>query len=94
MRKIMIMGSGAQGSTIAARLQEEPSVEEIVCADYDLRAAQELEKTLSKATAVQVNAKNLDEIVKAGEGCELIINGLPPDFNMRVMDASIAVGAS
>lgn len=94
MRKIMIMGSGAQGSTIAARLQEEPSVEEIVCADYDLRAAQELEKTLSKAKAVQVNAKNLDEIVKAAEGCELIVNGLPPDFNMRVMDACVAVGAS
>lgn len=94
MRKIMIMGSGAQGSTIATRLQEEPSVEEIVCADYDLRAAEELEKTLSKARAVQVNAKNLDEIVKAAKGCELIINGLPPDFNMRVMDASLAVGAS
>jgi saccharopine dehydrogenase (NAD+, L-lysine-forming) len=94
MRKIMVMGSGAQGSTIAARLQEEPSVEEIVCADYDLRAAQELEKTLPKARAVQVDATNLDEIVKAAEGCELIVNGLPPDFNMCVMDACVAVGAS
>ena len=60
MRKIMIMGSGAQGSTIAARLQEEPGVEEIVCADYDLRAAQELEKSLSKARAVAVNATKID----------------------------------
>jgi len=94
MRKIMIMGSGAQGSTIAARLQEEPGIEEIVCADYDLRAAQELEKTLGKARAVQVNAKNLAEIVEAAEGCDLIVNGLPPDFNMRVMDACVAVGAS
>ena len=94
MRKIMIMGSGAQGSTIAARLQEEPGVEEIVCADYDLRAAQELEKTLPKARAVAVNATKIDEIVKAAEGCELIVNGLPPEFNICVMDAAIAVGAS
>jgi saccharopine dehydrogenase-like NADP-dependent oxidoreductase len=94
MRKIMIMGSGAQGSTIAARLQEESGVEEIVCADYDLRAAVELEKTLSKARAVQVNAMNRDEIVAAAEGCDLVVNGLPPDFNMRVMDACVAVGAS
>ena len=77
MRKIMIMGSGAQGSTIAARLQEESGVEEIVCADYDLRAAVELEKTLSKARAVQVNAMNRDEIVAAAEGCDLVVNGLP-----------------
>ena len=87
MRKIMIMGSGAQGSTIAARLQDEPRVEEIVCADYDLRAAQELEKTLGKARAVQVNAKNLDEIVAAAEGCELIINGLRPFMNVTVVGA-------
>jgi saccharopine dehydrogenase-like NADP-dependent oxidoreductase len=53
MRKIMVMGAGAQGSTIARRMQAEPSVEEIVCADYDTRAAQELEKSLSKAKAVK-----------------------------------------
>ncbi len=47
MRKIMIMGAGAQGSTIAKRMQEESSVDEIVCADYDMRAAEELEKSLS-----------------------------------------------
>jgi saccharopine dehydrogenase-like NADP-dependent oxidoreductase len=41
-----------------------------------------------------VNATKIDEIVKAAEGCELIVNGLPPEFNMRVMDAAIAVGAS
>jgi saccharopine dehydrogenase-like NADP-dependent oxidoreductase len=94
MRKIMIMGTGAQGSTIAKRMQEEPSVEEIVCADYDMRAAEELEKSLSKATAVQVDAREVANIVAAAKGCELIINGLPPEFNMRVMDAALEVGAS
>ena len=94
MQKIMVMGTGAQGSVIAQRLQEESGVTEIVCADYDVRAAQELEKSLSKATAVQVNAKNTAEIVSAAKGCELIVNGLPPEFNMDVMDAALEVGAS
>ena len=94
MRKIMIMGTGAQGSTIAKRAQEEPAVEEIICADYDTRAAKELEKSLSKAKAVQVDASKVENIVAAAEGCELIVNGLPPDFNMRVMDAALEVGAN
>ena len=93
MKKIMVMGTGAQGSVIARRLQEEPCVTEIVCADYDTRAAQELEKSLSKAKAIQVNAKNVAEIVKAAQRCELIVNGLPPEFNMGVMDAALEVGA-
>ncbi len=94
MRKIMIMGAGAQGSTIATRMQEESCIEEIVCADYDTRAAKELENSLSKATAVQVDARETANIVAAAKGCELIVNGLPPDFNMGVMDAALEVGAS
>ena len=94
MRKIMIMGTGAQGSTIAKRAQEEPAVEEIICADYDTRAAKELEKSLSKAKAVQVDASKVENIVAAAEGCDLIVNGLPPDFNMHVMDAALEVGAN
>ncbi len=76
------MGCGAQGSTIAKRLDEEPSVEQIVCADYDRKAVEELEKALKKAKAVVVDATSVDSIVKAGEGCELIVNGLAPEFNM------------
>jgi saccharopine dehydrogenase-like NADP-dependent oxidoreductase len=94
MRKIMIMGTGAQGSTIAKRAQEEPAVEEIICADYDTRAAEELEKSLSKAKAVLLDASKVENIVAAAKGCELIVNGLPPDFNMRVMDAALEVGAN
>ena len=91
--KVTVVGVGAQGSTIAKRLQDEAAVEEIVCADYDLKAAEELEKSLSKAKAVKVDARNTDEIIRAAEGCGLIVNGLAPDFNMNVMDAALKVGA-
>ncbi|MBT4287636.1 MAG: hypothetical protein HOD92_09885 [Deltaproteobacteria bacterium] len=94
MKKVIVLGVGAQGSTIAKRLQEEPNIEELIVADYDQKAIDTLEKELSKAKAVRVNAKNMDEIVKVAEGCELIVNGLAPDFNMTVMDAALKVKAN
>lgn len=94
MKKVMVLGVGAQGSTIAKRLNEETSISEIVCADYDRKAADEMGKTLSKATGVVIDAQNVDDIVKAAKGCELIVNGLAPDFNMNVMDAALKAGAN
>ncbi len=49
MKKIAIFGVGAQGSTIARRMNEHPDVSEIICADYDSRAAEELSSSLDKA---------------------------------------------
>ncbi|MDC7126039.1 MAG: saccharopine dehydrogenase NADP-binding domain-containing protein [Spirochaetales bacterium] len=93
MKKVMVVGVGAQGSTIAKRLDEEANVSEIICADYDEKAAKDVAGQLKKAKAVQLNAKNVEEIIAAAEGCALIVNGLAPDFNMNVMDAALEVGA-
>ena len=93
MKKVMIMGVGAQGSTIAKRLNEEENVSHIICADYDLKAANELGKTLEKATAVQVNANDVNDIVNAAGNADIIVNGLPIQFNMKVMAAALEVGA-
>ncbi len=89
----MVIGVGAQGSTIAKRLNEEPLIEEIICADYDEKAVAEMEKTLSKAKGVKVNARNKADIVAAAKGVELIVNGLAPDFNVNVLEAALEVGA-
>ncbi len=93
MKKVMVIGVGAQGSTIAKRLNEEPLIEEIICADYDEKAASEMEKTLSKAKGVKVNARNKEDIIAAAQGAELIVNGLAPDFNVNVLEAALEVGA-
>jgi saccharopine dehydrogenase-like NADP-dependent oxidoreductase len=94
MKKVMVMGVGAQGSTIAKRLNEEALIEEVICADYDKKAVEELEKTLDKARGVQVDARSVDSIAEAAQGAELIVNGLAPDFNMNVMTACLKVGAN
>ena len=88
-KTVIVMGTGAQGGTIAMRLNEEPNVEKIICADYDLHAAKRYEKMLEKAVAVQVDARNPDEIKAASKGAALIVNGLPPDFNPAVMAAAL-----
>lgn len=93
MKKVLIMGVGAQGSTIAKRLDEEAMVSQIICADYDLRAAEELERTLGKATAVQVDASKVSNIVEAADNADIIVNGLPIQYNLKVMEAALEIGA-
>jgi saccharopine dehydrogenase-like NADP-dependent oxidoreductase len=88
-KRVIVLGTGAQGSTIAMRLDEEHNVSEIICADYNLEAAQRLEQKLKKATAVKVDGSNVNEILEASKGANLIVNGLPPDFNINLMEAAL-----
>jgi len=94
VKKIAIFGVGAQGSTIARRMDEHPNVSEIICADYDSRAAEELSKSLSKANALQLDASDINNVIKAAEGCDLVVNGLPLEYDLTVMEAALAVNAS
>lgn len=90
MKKIIIVGVGAQGSTIAKRMNEDPNVSEIICADYDLKAAQALGDTLDKATAIQLDASHIANVITASQGCDLIVNGLPVDYNVTILEAALA----
>ena len=94
MKKIIVVGVGAQGSTIAKRMDEHPEVSEIICADHDLTAAEALKNSLGKARALQLNASDVGKVIDAAQGCDLIVNGLPLEFNLIVMEAALAVNAS
>lgn len=94
MKKILVLGTGAQGSTVAQRMDEEPNVGEIICADYDKKAVDELVKILTKAKGVQVDADSVDSIIAAANGVDLIVNALPIAFAPNVLNASLAVGAN
>ncbi|MEG1583614.1 MAG: saccharopine dehydrogenase NADP-binding domain-containing protein [Anaerovorax sp.] len=91
MKKILILGVGAQGSAAAQRLDEDPGVGEIICADYDIKAVDRLVKLLKKAKGVQVDAHNKDSIVAAAQGVDLILNGLPLECTKNVLDAALEV---
>ena len=94
MKKILILGVGAQGSTVAQRMDEEENVSEIICADYDEKAVSELVGILKKGRGVKVDASDLDSIKAAAEGVDLIVNGLPLQFGKNVLEAALAVGTN
>ena len=94
MKKILVLGTGAQGTTVAKRLNEEPNVSEIICADYNKAAVDELVSTLDKAKGMQCDASDLDSIIECARGVDLIVNALPLEFGKNVLDAALEVKAN
>ncbi len=89
MKKILILGVGAQGSTVAKRMDEEAAVSEIICADYDKKAVDELVKLLKKGKGIQINAKDKNSIVAAAKEVDLLVNALPLQYGLTVLEAAI-----
>lgn len=89
MKRILILGAGAQGSTVAKTMNSEPNVNEIICADYDPKAILELEKSLTKVKSMQIDASKTETVVEAARGADLIVNALPISFASRIIDAAL-----
>jgi saccharopine dehydrogenase-like NADP-dependent oxidoreductase len=92
-KTILILGVGAQGSTVAQRMDEEPGVGRIICADYDAAAAETVAAGLGKGVSATVDASDKGSIVEAARGADLIVNGLPLRWHGNVLDAALEVGA-
>ena len=94
MKKVLVLGVGAQGSTAARRLDTEPFVSEVICADCDPQAVESIVSRMSKGRGVVVDAHDLDSIVAAAEGVDLILNGLPLECTENVLEAALKVKAN
>ncbi len=92
--KILVLGTGAQGSIVAKKMDEEAKVDKIICADSDHKAVDELVKNLKKAEGVYVDASDVNSIIKVAEDVDLIVNALPIRFAPNVLDAALAVKAN
>ena len=64
-KKVLVLGVGAQGSAAARKLDEEPGVSSIICADYDMDAVNNIVGRLKKATGVKVDAHDVNSIIEA-----------------------------
>lgn len=93
-KKILILGVGAQGSTVAKFMDAEETVSEIICADYDEKAVNYLVDKLEKGRGAFVDANKTESIARAAEGVDLVVNALPAQFGFNVFDAAIKVKAN
>jgi len=95
--KILIIGTGAQGSIIATEMVKSPEVSEIRLSDIDLGKTERLAERLKseKVRTHRVDANKIDDITRAAEDVNVIVNTTTwnDQFNLNIMAAALNVGA-
>jgi saccharopine dehydrogenase-like NADP-dependent oxidoreductase len=95
--KILIVGTGAQGSVIATEIVKSPEVSEIRLSDIDLGKTERLAERLKseKVRTHRVDANRIDDIARAAEDVNVIVNTTTWNdrFNLNIMAAALNVGA-
>lgn len=94
--KILIIGSGKQGSDMAKYLVGCSDVTEIKLTDIDRERAEETAASIKsdKISAGQIDASKKEEIVKAAKGVDIVVNAVIPLFNITIMEGALEAGAN
>jgi len=95
--KILIVGTGAQGSVIATEMVKNPEVSEIRLSDINLEKAERLAERLKseKVRTHRVDANRIDDVMRAAREVNVIVNTTTwnDQFNLNIMEAALNVGA-
>jgi saccharopine dehydrogenase-like NADP-dependent oxidoreductase len=96
MKKVLIIGAGAQGNVIGWVLSRAPEVAAIVLADLDRGRAEETARSLEsdKVRVDRVDASGVEEMAALMErgGFDLVVNAALPQFIPQVMEAARRAG--
>jgi saccharopine dehydrogenase (NAD+, L-lysine-forming) len=94
--KAMVLGVGAVGSVAAEILAGSEEFDKVVLADVNLDRASRAEKKISndKVAVKRVDASDVDGMSRSFKGIDLILNGVIPRFNLKIMEACIASGSN
>lgn len=91
MKKIAIVGCGAQGGPCATIVSKILDVDSIVLADIDVAGAEAVKAKIGdkRITVKQLDASNIDSIRETIRGSAVAINLVNPNFNPLVMQACL-----
>src|ERR1700719_3009222 len=89
--RIFVLGAGATGSLLAQLLERQGH--DVWCGDRDVPRARKFLGRKSTIPVTEVNARNLQGIVRAARGCQLIVNASASVFNQIVMRAALRLRA-
>ncbi|MBW2055921.1 MAG: saccharopine dehydrogenase NADP-binding domain-containing protein [Deltaproteobacteria bacterium] len=94
MKKVLIIGAGAQGGPCASILARDGDVSEVVLGDIDLDLANRVREKIGseKIRAVRLDASSIEDVQRAAEGAKAIINLTLTAFNSNIMKGALASG--
>lgn len=94
MKKVLVIGAGAQGGPCASILAGEPDIEEIRLSDIDLALAQRVAQKIKseKIKPFKLDASNRAEVKAAAQGVDVVINLTHLKFNDIIMAAALDAG--
>jgi lysine 6-dehydrogenase len=92
MKKVLVIGAGAQGGPCASILAGEDGVQKILLGDIDLSLAQKVANKIDspKVEAFKLDASHEAEVAEAADGVDVIINLTHLKFNDVIMSAALA----
>ncbi len=97
--KVLLIGCGTHGTSLACLLAKEGNVSQLILADMDEgKARQAMEIVKDTGTDAELEVKQLDasekeNVARVGDGVGFIFNGTFPEFNIPIMEAALEVGA-
>jgi len=89
--RIFVLGAGATGSLLAQLLERQGHT--VWCGDRDLERARRFLGRKSTIPLVEVNARNLWGIIRAGRRAQLVVNATASVFNEIVLRAALHLRA-
>ena len=97
--KVLLVGTGGVGESIAVMAKERPWIKKMVLTDYNLKRAKEVQKKVGDKKRFPVEfidasqRKMIQELAKKYD-VDLIMNAVDPVFNEKIFDAAYAVGCT
>jgi len=94
-KKVVILGGiGVVGSVVSRFLADSEDFDEIVIADINLKAAEEMAENLNqKVSAIQFDAYDKDSIKTAIEGADIVVNCTGPYYKFEKIILSTVIEA-
>ncbi len=91
MKKVLVIGAGAQGGPCASILAGEDGVEKIRLGDIDLALAQKVADRINsdKVEAFKLDASDEEQVITASEGVDVVINLTHLKYNDTIMSAAL-----
>ncbi len=89
--KVLLLGAGGQGAPCASILANDSDISEILLADINLEMAKKVAEKVNspKLSAMQVDAKNIDEVAELAKDKDCIIDLVSLDFTSYIMKAAL-----